>query len=208
MIMSATNAAPRTRARISLLLIIALFASPVVLAWLLFFVFPQWVPTATSNHGALVKPVRVLPAFELQGLTGGVINEKALQGKWTFIYLHKGACNHDCVEQLYKARQVRLTQGKNMPRLQRLMLWQAEGVAESRRQELAEHFPGQMTALLPAGESPLLDAFAVDAGAPLEQERLYLADPRGNLMMLYEPGSEPRGMVKDLERLLKYSGMG
>lgn len=206
--MSATNAAPQTRARISLLLIIALFVSPVVLAWLLFFVFPQWVPTATSNHGDLIKPVRVLPGFELQSLTGEVIDEKALQGKWTFIYLHKGACDHDCVQQLYKVRQVRLTQGKNMPRLQRLMLWQAEGVDGSHRHELVAHFPGQITALVPAGESSLLDVFAVDSGAPLEQERLYLVDPRGNLMMLYEPGSEPRGIVKDLERLLKYSGMG
>jgi hypothetical protein len=27
-------------------------------------------------------------------------------------------------------------------------------------------------------------------------------------MMSYEPGDEPRGMIKDLERLLKYSGLG
>jgi len=27
-------------------------------------------------------------------------------------------------------------------------------------------------------------------------------------MMKYEPGEEPRGMIKDLEKLLKYSGLG
>jgi hypothetical protein len=180
----------------------------VVLAWLLFFGFPEWVPTTTTNHGTLIKPIRLLPAFQLQSLAGEDVDAGFLQGKWTFIYLHKGACDTSCVQQLYKVRQVRLTQGKNIDRLQRLMLWQAAGVGKDRRDELQQHFPGQMTAILPGDESPLLEAFNVDGQAPLGLERLYLVDPLGNLMMLYEPDSEPRGMIKDLERLLKYSGLG
>jgi len=204
----APDPAARTRSRASLLLVFALFAAPVVLAWLLFFVFPDWVPTSTVNNGTLIKPVRPLPAFALTTVSGDSVDGGFLQGKWTFIYLHQGACDRDCVEQLYKVRQVRLTQGKNIDRLQRLMLWNAAGVDQAARNELQQHFPGQVIALLPAGGNGLTPVFNVDAKPPLVAERIYLVDPAGNLMMMYAPGDEPRGMVKDLERLLKYSGLG
>jgi len=192
------DTAARTRSRASLLLVFALFAAPVVLAWLLFFVFPDWVPTSTVNNGTLIKPVRPLPAFALTTVSGDSVDAGFLQGKWTFIYLHQGACDRDCVEQLYKVRQVRLTQGKNIDRLQRLMLWDAAGVDEAARNQLQQHFPGQV----------IVPVFNVDGKPPLVAERIYLVDPVGNLMMMYAPGDEPRGMVKDLERLLKYSGLG
>ena len=38
--------------------------------------------------------------------------------------------------------------------------------------------------------------------------RIYLVDPMGNLMMFYEPDADAKGMVKDLERLLKISYVG
>ena len=198
----------RTRSRLSILLVFALFAAPVALAWLLFFVFPEWIPTETTNHGELVKPVRPLPEFHLATVSGDAIDTGFLQGKWTFTYLHQGPCDRDCVEQLYKIRQVRLTQGKNIDRLQRLMLWKAGGVDEAARGQLQAHFPGLVIALLPAGDMKLPDVFRTDGRAPLGAERIYLVDPLGNLMMMYAPDDEPRGMIKDLERLLKYSGLG
>jgi cytochrome oxidase Cu insertion factor (SCO1/SenC/PrrC family) len=204
----APDAGARARARASLLIIFALFAAPVVLAWLLFFVFPEWVPKTTTNNGVLIEPIRPLPAFQLQSVSAKRVDANLLQGKWTLVYLHKGACDTVCVEQLYKVRQVRLSQGKNIDRLQRLMLWQAEGVDEARRNELQQHFPGQLIVLLAGDAERLLEVFDVDGRTPMGQERIYLVDPLGNLMMLYEPGSEPRGMIRDLERLLKYSGLG
>lgn len=198
----------RNRNRVSLLLIIALFAAPVVIAWLLFFVFPQWIPSQTSNHGALVKPVRNLPEFSLQTLGGDAAGRALLEGKWTLAYLHKGSCDKGCVEQLYKMRQVRLAQGKNIERLQRLMLWEAGGVDAADRNQVQQHFPGQVSAILPPAETVLPAVFAVDDRAPLSAERLYLIDPLGNLMMMYAPDDDPGGIIRDLERLLKYSALG
>lgn len=199
----------RRRNRASLLLIFALFAAPVVTAWLLFFVFPDWVPTSSSNHGTLVEPVRLLPPFHLPALSADAVESEVLQGKWTFVYIHRGACGNACIQQLYRMRQLRLTQGKNIDRLQRLMLWDAGGVEKAQRDELQQHFPGQVTAILSGDTAtPLLAAFDVDAQPPLTSGRLYLVDPLGNLMMMYGADNEPRGIIKDLERLLKYSGLG
>jgi cytochrome oxidase Cu insertion factor (SCO1/SenC/PrrC family) len=201
--------APRTRSRLSLLLLLGVFGAPVVLAWLAFYVFPEWRPAGTSNHGQLITPIRPVPAFQVETLSGDTIDETFLRGKWTLVYLMQGACPESCVRQLYRLRQVRLAQGKNIDRVQRLMLWDHANVGPQQRAELGEHFPGQVIAPMP-GQAPaaLLETFVLDAQDPMRAGRVYLVDPLGNLMMHYQPGDEPRGMIKDLERLLKYSGLG
>ncbi len=206
---AASGPRPPTRSRLSLLLLFALFASPVILAWLAFYVFPEWRPADTMNHGRLITPIRPLPAFQLATLSADNIDETFLRGKWTLVYLVQGGCAEACAQQLYKLRQVRLAQGKNIDRLQRLMLWKTGAVSGERQAELERHFPGQVVVPL-AGQEPagLLEAFVLDAQDPLQAGRFYLVDPLGNLMMSYEPDDEPRGMIKDLERLLKYSGLG
>jgi cytochrome oxidase Cu insertion factor (SCO1/SenC/PrrC family) len=201
--------APRTRSRLSLLMLLGVFAAPVVLAWLAFYVFPEWRPAGTSNNGQLVTPIRPLPAFQLETLSGEPIDETFMRGKWTLVYLMQGPCAEPCVTQLYNLRQVRLAQGKNIDRVQRLMLWDGVDVEPEQQAELVEHFPGQVIGLMP-GQAPavLVETFVLDEQDPMRAGRVYLVDPLGNLMMNYQPGDEPRGMIKDLERLLKYSGLG
>ncbi len=202
-----TTTAPSTRKRLSLVVLFSIFLAPVVLAALIFYVFPEWRPTGTINKGQLVEPVRPLPAFNVNTLGGETIDETFLRGKWTFVYLNKGPCDKACVERLYTIRQVRLAQGKNIDRLQRLMFWDSAGTDAGQQSTLQENFPGQV--MVPVAEAdPVLEVFAIDERAALEAGRIYLADPLGNLMMSYEPDDAPRGMIKDLERLLKYSGLG
>jgi hypothetical protein len=200
---------PRVRARMSLLLLLVLFAAPVVLAWLAFYVFPEWRPSATANHGELIEPLRPLPPFQLETLAGKSVDESFVRGKWTLVYLMQGACTRPCVDQLFRLRQVRLAQGKNIDRVQRLILWDTTGVSPAKQAELDRHFPGQVLLSLEGRQSQaLLNAFALDGQDPLQTGRVYLADPLGNLMMSYGAEADPRGMIEDLERLLKYSGLG
>ncbi len=202
-----TNDPPKAKNRLSLIVLFSLFLAPVIVAALLFYVFPEWRPTGTSNHGQLVEPIRPLPAFSLQTLGGENIDETFLRGKWNLVYLAQGPCLEACVDQLYTIRQVRLATGKNIDRLQRLMFWDRTGVDDTGQAALREHFPGQV--IVPVEpEDAVVDVFNLDPGNSLQAGRIYLVDPLGNLMMSYEPGAAPRGMIKDLERLLKYSGLG
>ena len=201
--------AARRRSRLSLIFVLGMFAAPLAIAWLVLSVFPEWAPKGKVNHGELVSPVRPLPAFQLQTLSGDAVDETFFRGKWTIVYLAQGICDRPCVEGLYNIRQVRLAQGNNIDRLQRLLLWKDEGISAEQRSELQEHFPGQVIVPLSDPGSPaLLKTFVLDAKQPLDAGRVYLVDPLGHLMMSYEPEDEPRGMIKDLERLLKYSGLG
>jgi hypothetical protein len=40
------------------------------------------------------------------------------------------------------------------------------------------------------------------------RDHIYLLDPHGNVMLRFPKHADPKRMIKDLERLLKYSGIG
>jgi hypothetical protein len=207
--MTEADTANAARSRFAIILLFVIFAAPVILAWLVYYVFPEWQPSGSTNHGQLVDPVRPLPSFRLDTVSNGVIDETFLRGKWTLVYWIAGDCDASCIEQLYRLRQVRLAQGKNIDRLQRLMLWADRDVSESRRTDVQRLYPGLVIA--PVAEAPqkeLTRVFALDAADVLKGRRAYLVDPLGNLMMVYEPEDDPGGMIKDLEKLLKWSGLG
>jgi hypothetical protein len=48
------------------------------------------------------------------------------------------------------------------------------------------------------------------AGLPAADPRdhIYLLDPRGNVMLRFPKHADPKRVIKDLERLLKYSSIG
>ncbi|MBS1172142.1 MAG: hypothetical protein H6R12_972, partial [Proteobacteria bacterium] len=39
-------------------------------------------------------------------------------------------------------------------------------------------------------------------------DHIYLIDPLGNIVLRFPPHPDPKKMIKDLERLLKYSRIG
>ena len=202
------GSASRTKSRITLLFVFGLFALPVVIAWLAFFAFPDWRPEGSTNHGELIQPPRNLQFSPLAAVEGGAVTESFLEGKWTYVLWADGACGDGCLEQLIRMHQVRLAQGKNIDRVQRLVL--AQDMTASELRELQAHYPGMRIAHGNADEMRELARMFMVGG---EEDMpavgyLYLVDPMGNLMMRYAPGIEPRGIVKDLERLLRISYVG
>ena len=189
------------RSRAALILVALLFIAPILAAWILH--ASGYRATATVNHGDLVKPVRPLGELAVRALGAGeAIPAGFPQGKWTFVYIQQGPCEAVCREALYNMRQARLAQGKNLQRVQRLLLW-VEPPEPALAAELTRHYPGLLQAL-PMDDN-LLAQFALEPGEdPAAAHRIYLIDAHGNLMMSYPPGADPKGIIEDLERLLKY----
>ncbi|BCO32583.1 hypothetical protein TspCOW1_26860 [Thiohalobacter sp. COW1] len=194
----ADAASPR-RGRLVLVLIFAFFALPLVVAWVMNFA-GDWVPQASANHGTLIQPVRPVELQGLVGLDGEAFDPARLADDWTLVYLHRGACDETCYNTLYKLRQVRLAQGKNIERVQRLLLL-AEPVTPDWAREARGHYPGMQIARPRQQGAAALTPFPA-AG------RVYLIDPLGQLMMEYPLQAEPAGMIEDLERLLRISYVG
>src|SRR3989304_2800390 len=108
----------RRRARITLLLIFAVSVAPFVAAYL---AYEFWQPSGRVNHGELIEPHR-LPSGPLAQLDGRKFRLDDLRGKWVMIHAGSGRCGESCRKQLYYMRQVRLAQGKDRDRVERVWL--------------------------------------------------------------------------------------
>ncbi len=193
--------------RQTLVLLAALFALPLLAASVLY--VWGWRPTRTMNHGELVQPARMIADLTLHTREGAALRFSELRGKWTLIYFAGSRCAEVCERNLYKMRQVRLAQGENAERVQRLFVLTGEGVPKELPSILPQH-PGLQVVTGPGnGVRALAQQFALPAGTPLDGlERVYIVDPAGRLMMSYPPDADASGMRKDLARLLRVSRIG
>lgn len=178
-----------------LLLLMAIFAAPVVLAYGLFFL---WTPGGHVNYGELMEP-RPLPEAALRDIEGRAFSLSRLRGKWLLVHWDSGDCGERCRQKLYFMRQVRLAQGKDMMRVERVWLLEDELRPAA---ELVAEYAGTW---IVDGGSALRQYFPAP-GAP--RDHVYLVDPHGNVMLRFPADPDPRRMVKDLGRLLRVSRAG
>jgi hypothetical protein len=188
--------APARRRAWPVLAILALCAAPVIAAWLAYFV---WPPASRSNYGELIEP-RALSDPQLDRAGGGTLRLSALRGKWLLVQLDRARCAERCRRKLLYMRQLRLTQGKDMGRIERVWLVMDGAPIDP---ALLREFEG--THVLRAGDTGLLREFP--AGEDPAQH-IYLVDPLGNLMLRYPGDPDPNGMKRDLSRLLRASRIG
>jgi len=186
----------RRRGRITLLLIFAVAVAPFVLAWIAYLF---WEPDRYINHGDLIEP-RPLPAAALTLLDGGPFRLDTHRGKWVLIHVDSGVCGEPCRKQLYYMRQVRLAQGRDRDRIERVWL-----ISDDQRPsaEIAPLFEG--VDLVRASGSALIAALPAERDP---SDHVYLVDPLGNLMLRFPRDPDPKRMLKDLKRLLKLSRVG
>jgi SCO1/SenC len=187
---------PPKSARRMLLLLAAVFFLPFIVGTGLF--WSGWRPEKFANHGQLLQPPLVLPESGLRDTEGNALPTSRLLGKWLLVKLGHEPCRAACDDELQQMQQVHVALNKEQSRVQRVFI---AGDGVSSLAELHGRFPDLQLASLDstsAGENwP-----RVFAGAGRE---LYLVDPLGNVIMRYDDPPDMRGVLKDLERLLKYS---
>lgn len=191
--------------RITIVILAFIFIAPVLGAWLLFnFTDLGRKNVGNVSHGSLINPPRKIADVALIDPVNGE-KQHRLYGKWNIVYLVAGECDQACEYKLYTMRQLRLAMGRDAGRLQRVLVVYGTGSAvlsDAQRQS----YKGQL--LLHATDRIRKIFKLTDADRPLDLRRLYIIDPRGNLMMSYPDGTDPSGIIKDLKRLLKYSSIG
>lgn len=196
----------KSRNQAMLIILFAVFALPPLLSWYAFNYTDLGKRRSTGGHGTLIAPPRPLPAWDLVDQGG---TPAPLHGKWTLMYLLNGECSEPCLQNLYRMRQLRLATGKYADRIQRAVLVVNRDRNAVTGEQLRD-YPGQLL-LFPENMDgdALRSLFELSTGdRPFAGERLYLVDPLGNLMMSYAGTADPKGIIKDLTRLLKYSRTG
>jgi len=182
--------------RSKFLLILGVFAVPVIAAYLAYF---GWRPAGHANYGDLLK---VTPLQRTAGRTldGTSFNLDALQGKWVMVHVGAASCDAGCAQQLYLMRQTRIAQGKEQSRIERL--WVLTGTGSPDPVLLREH-PGLL--VWRADDPGFAEQFpAAHSGS----EHIFMVDPLGNLMLRFPADVDPKRMMKDLKLLLKASQIG
>ena len=122
------------------------------------------------------------------------------------VYIGNMPCDKICKQSLYKMRQVRLTQGKHIERVQNIFIVTnsiAPSVSLSKEYRFLYLYPTVVT------KNKLYKQFRLPQGSPRDRKaRVYLVDPLGNFFMFYQQDASPTGIRKDLGRLLRISKIG
>jgi hypothetical protein len=179
-----------------MLAIAALCLAPFIAALI---AYQYRAPQGGMNYGELI-PARPLIDPPLRHMDRRPFRLSELKGKWILLQLDGGDCAAACRAKLYNMRQVRLAQGRERDRVERVWLILDEAPLET---QLMREYDG--TRMLRAADSPLLAEFAPAGGA---RDHIYVIDPLGNLMLRFPKNADPGRMHKDLARLLKVSRIG
>ncbi len=198
---SATSAQPDPRkqraARLQILLMLLVFASPVVLSYIWYFLVH---PANGHIYGTLLE-VAPLPAANLQDEEGKPFTLDSLKGKWVLVAQDVSSCEQGCQAKLYGMRQVRAALGHDDTRVERVLLLEdsAHVAVGTTRDYAGTHF-------LHLQGGPLATAFTPEQGDA--HAHLWVVDPLGNLVLRYPLNADLKKVLKDMERLLKASQIG
>jgi hypothetical protein len=168
-------------ARLKLFILFLVCAAPFVLGWAAWYF--KWGTGAPGNYGELLPP---------RPTAGAPFDD--LRGKWVLVNFDSAACDAYCERKLYFMRQVRTAQGKDQGRVERLWIITDAGAP---RPALLAAIDGTRISRAKPERFP---------GEPVDH--IYVVDPLGNLMMRFPRDPDPSRMLKDLQRLLKYSQVG
>ncbi len=135
-------------------------------------------------------------------LDGKPLGLDAYKGKWIMLQVDSGDCQDVCKKKLYEMRQLRLTQGKEMYRIERVWLITDDKPLET---VLMREYDG--THMLRAKPEVIRTWLPVENGTTAA-DHIYMIDPLGNLMMRFPKDADPNKIKKDISKLLRASSIG
>jgi hypothetical protein len=186
--------------RWKLFLVVLVCASPMIASYLTYFVIK---PQSRTNYGELVDPrSHPMPSLGSTSLDGKPTELDAYKGKWIMLQADSGECAEKCRTKLFQQRQLRLTTGKEMERIERVWLVTDDKPVDT---TLLREYDG--TRVLRADPAKLRQWLPVEEGAGIA-DHVYMIDPLGNLMMRFPKNPDPNKMKKDISKLLRASSIG
>lgn len=186
----------KPRFKVELLLVALACVAPVVASYLLFYFGDlRSLPQVPNEARLLLNPAVPLPGAESA-------DPAASWGpKWSMLYYRTAACDDGCRTTLVRLAQVHVALNRDQNRVRRVYLGPDAA-------ELAAQDPTLAVRVLSAETAALQATLDASGGAVGSDGRIYLVDPHGNLVLSYPPDAEQKGVLDDLERLLKVSQIG
>ena len=179
------------KSRRNLLLVIAVFVLPIVLAKLA--LTQNWLEYGVTNKGTLVEN-----ELTLQEL--GIVDDE-LNNMWLILYALPDDCNEHCEQTLLSVNNTLVALGKDKPKVRNVALYK-----HSLSSDQLSHLDQAIWSVIPSpGKQHLL----------IQQPTVLLIDPLGNIILEHKPpefveeqAMFGKGILADMKKLLKYSKIG
>jgi hypothetical protein len=149
-----------------------------------------WLPQLPGSRELLATPLS-LP----QGWRNGGGDSEApgrAPAAWQLIYARMTPCEQQCAQHLGRLLQVQLALGRDQERVRRVV-WHVGVLPPLGDPELAAH------ALDSAEGGGVVAALGAEH---IGEGRVYVADPRGDVVLSYPPDVEQKELLRDLKRLV------
>ena len=147
----------------------------------------SWLPQLPGSRDLLRDPVALPQAWRGEAAEAGQ--------PWQLIYARMSACEQQCAQHLARLLQVQLALGRDQDRVQRAF-WHVGDPPDFDDSELVAH----------ALDDDVGRGVAEALGAErLQNGRVFVADPRGLVIVSYQPDVEQKELLRDLKRLLSGS---
>jgi peroxiredoxin len=190
----------RKRGRWMLWLVLLVCASPMIASYFTYYVLK---PEKRSNYGTLIdQRAHPVPAMTTTTLDGKPVALAQFKGKWVMLMAAPSACEEACRKQLFAMRQLRMMQGKEMERIERVWLITDREPLDTL---VIREYDG--THMLRADGRTIANWLPAEQGTSVA-DHIYMIDPLGHLMMRFPKNPDPRKVYKDINKLLKASSVG
>jgi len=192
--------------KLIIIIIVLVFITPSILSWYVFNYTNFLESRGTSNYGEIITPPIQLENLSLIDPLNEERND-TLHGKWSMIYVAE-SCDEVCMQNVYRMRQIHMGMGKHSLRVQKVLFLTNQDIDELSL--LFTNYKGQQVINTNTTDiNILLDKFRFKSfNDPTKSQRIYISDPLGNLMISYPFDINPKGILKDLKKLLRASHIG
>mgnify|MGYP001253560017 FL=1 len=187
--------------RIKFLLIVFIFTVPFVISYYLSKDYHAGRELQTSNYGSFINPIVELSQSTFDDYSGENLNVNQHLTKWSLIYRMPKNCSQMCFDEIYLIRQVNIALGKDMNRLERVIVLN-QTIPSSEIDDLVIKYP---KAIVVKNNS---STFINEINKITDRYVLLLTDPLGNVILGYDEGFEGKKLLKDIKKLLKLSKIG
>lgn len=187
--------------RIKFLLIVFIFTVPFVISYYLSKDYHAGRELQTSNYGSFINPIVELSQSTFDDYSGENLNVNQHLTKWSLIYRMPENCSQRCSDEIYLIRQVNIALGKDMNRLERVIVLN-QTIPSSEIDDLVIKYP---KAIVVKNNS---STFINEINKITDRYVLLLTDPLGNVILGYDEGFEGKKLLKDIKKLLKLSKIG
>jgi hypothetical protein len=159
---------------------------PFVAALFLYYgVGPSALPQLPGSRELLQEPAPLPEGWRAE-------SAGAAAHAWQLIYARMTACEQQCTQHLGRLLQVQLALGRDRDRVQRVV-WHVGSLPQLDDPQLVTH---ALDDAVGRGMVATLGAERIGDG------RVYVADPRGLVVLSYPPDVEQKELLRDLKRLL------